>query len=385
VQINTQGELSAETLSGRGNLVLEESGTQRIATSYIELINLQTLEIEDGLISASTETGIAGNINVNASDSISITDQLSDGFAAGIRATAEGSALNNNDCGPPTAGSISITTGDLLVRSKWLPSELTSLERAAFSVNSPQWDGGSLAIEADRITLNGGELSATVGQGSGANITIDLPDDDSYLGNILWLENESLISANAGKAATGGNINIVADLILGLLPSGPRGSDIEANAEQGKGGVVDIDALGVFGLEFRLKQTPFNDITANSAQGQQGTVALNTLATDPTSGLVELTLEFVDVSDRPVDQCSVRPSEARSEILLRGHGGLPPMPTGILGVTTPAHDDWVTLEEPVDQTMELVPTAVTATANIEQSTQPAFCHRGYWITHQTLE
>ena len=61
--------------------------------------------------------------------------------------------------------------------------------------------------------------------------------------------------------------------------------------KKGSGGRVTITATGIFGLEFRLAETPeTSDITATSNLGPEfnGQVILNTPEVDPTSGLTEL-------------------------------------------------------------------------------------------------
>jgi large exoprotein involved in heme utilization and adhesion len=48
-----------------------------------------------------------------------------------------------------------------------------------------------------------------------------------------------------------GNINIDTTFLIALPPEGSNGSDIIANAQQGAGGEIDIDAAGIFGIEER--------------------------------------------------------------------------------------------------------------------------------------
>jgi filamentous hemagglutinin family protein len=349
VAVNSGGQIAASTQSGDGN------------AAGILLNGLQTLIVDDGLISTSTDDGKAGGVTVNAANNILLTGRLTDKIAAGISAEATAGGA---------AGDVNLTTSDFQVR-----------DGAAVTVSSPTGFAGSLTVIADLATLNNGTLSSIAGKGDGtANITIDLSRSPA-LTNFLRLENESLISASAQGEATGGNITINADFIFGLFPTGPEGSDITADAEFGSGGVISIDApLGVFGLQVRPERTPLNDITASGGVGGgQGTIAINSLTTSPEEGVVELDLAFVDVSDQTIDRCSPSGDGNGSEINVAGRGGLPPMPTGILSAVADSDDDWVTLASPATDTMmsTMATTMNTLPSTTELSQAPSLCHRGY--------
>ena len=360
VEIRTRG-LAAQSSSIAATNINAPAGPGGSVT----LSGLSSLAATASTFLASTESGVAGGVSINRDAAAAETVTLSSSSA--IRAAATNG----------TAGNVTINANNFQV-----------LDDSTVTVSSPSGQAGSLNVRANRVTLDRGFLSAVAGQGEGgADINLDLSQDPS-LTNFVRLRNESLISANAQGDATGGNIAINADFIFGEYPTGPEGSDIIANAQLGNGGIITIDApLGVFGLQFRPERTPLNDITANSQQGDAGIVAVNTLAVDPTSGLAELAFEFIDASDQTTNQCTPTSSGEASEVRIAGRGGLPPMPTAVLGATIPDTADWVTLddnprEEMSDETAReemsgLLEVDEDIAAVTTLNRQQTLCHRAY--------
>jgi large exoprotein involved in heme utilization and adhesion len=177
------------------------------------------------------------------------------------------------------------------------------------------------------MLLDRGSITAVTGKGQGeggANITLKVPD-------VLLMRNESLISADALGTANGGNINIDAGFLVALPPEGLRGSDVAANAVQGNGGRVNLTVQGIYGTEFRPKQTPLNDITASSEFGVAGVVAINRLDVDPSQGLTSLPTDLVDPTGLIDRRCQAVRGPETSQFTITGRGGLPPNPNEILG------------------------------------------------------
>ncbi|MGI0495186.1 filamentous hemagglutinin, partial [Alkalinema pantanalense CENA528] len=129
----------------------------------------------------------------------------------------------------------------------------------------------------------------------------------------------SQITATSGGSGNGGNITIRNQFLVGI-----ENSDIVANAFQGQGGNIQITTQGIFGLVYRLQQTPDNDITASSEFGVNGTVNVNTIGTDPNAGLTELPVNVTDPSQKIATGCS---RTQGSQFIATGRGGLPPNPT----------------------------------------------------------
>ena len=174
---------------------------------------------------------------------------------------------------------------------------------------------GNLEINANSIFLNNNStLTAETAGGDKSNIEL-------YASDIRLLEGSKIIT-NAQNTTTGGNITIDTDILLGL-----GNSDITANAEEGRGGRVEITAQGIFGLEFRDGPTSGNDITSTSELGSSfnGPVILNA-PVDPTSGLTELPVSLVDAEAILAnDLCGFENNRIAggSSFFITGKGGLP--------------------------------------------------------------
>jgi large exoprotein involved in heme utilization and adhesion len=260
---------------------------------------------QDGAqISASTtNSGKGGNITVTAPFSVTLSGNGS------LSATALSSSQ---------AGSITINTRHLTVR-----------DGAQVTVSSPQGQAGNLNITANSLLLNRGTLFAETAKSDaqgGANITLSGLD-------LLQMDNESRISANALDKANGGNVTIDSIFIVATPPSGSHGSDITANAEEGNGGTVRITTQGLFGIQFRPNLTPKNDITVSteSPSSLPGTFPLTTPDVDPTRGLTNLPTEIVETSKQIVQTCESGGATARGEnkFTITGRGGLPQSPNEI--------------------------------------------------------
>jgi filamentous hemagglutinin family protein len=269
-----------------------------------------TLLVRDGAqVSASTfGQGDGGNLTVHASQQVQLI---------GIGRSADGDLVRSglfaqaNQNATGKAGDLTIYTGTLLVQDGARVSVLSSIGQA-----------GNLNITANSLFLNRGTLIAQTAKSdeqSGANITLsDL--------ELLQMENESRISAEARGNANGGNISIDTKLLVALPPVGSEGSDINATARQGSGGRIEIKAQGIFGIRERkvIPGNRTNDIDASSASGTQGTVILTT-----SPELISLSQEAVDPTGLISQQCAAR-GEGENKFTITGQGGLPQSPTEVL-------------------------------------------------------
>jgi len=294
------------------------SGTIAIGNAGDITITTRKLLVQDGAsILTSSEgadfgqfipaTGRGGNLTVTASDSVEL---LNGGIFA---ATA----------GLGDAGNVKINTGRLLVQGN----------RAVISVSSTgRKNAGNLRVTAPSINLDRGTLIAETVSGEGGNIILQAQ-------NVL-LQHQGNISTNAGAPnapGDGGKITINTDTLIGI-----DNSDITANAFNGKGGVITINTQGIFGLEVRntnniseLGNNNTSDISASSQKDPSlnGEVEINRPENDPSSGLVALPAELVDVSGLIAQGCSAGGGTAAresSKFIATGRGGLPPTPTEAL-------------------------------------------------------
>jgi filamentous hemagglutinin family protein len=379
--INTQqlliqggSQVSASTLGlGKGgNLIINADRIQMIGTTtdrqfssglFVQAspggdgdagnltINTQQLLIQDGAqVSASTSRGgKAGNLTVNADrvQVIGSTGQSLSGLFASSRSGSTGSG-----------GNLTINTRVLLVQDKGI---LTARSRG-------QGIAGNLNINAISIILdNQASLVADTPSNSPnpnqpqATITLRAKD-------LILLRRHSNITTNAiGSNVTGGNININTDFLVAT-----ENSDIRANSTDSRGGRVTIEALGIFGTQFRNAPTLESDITATGASPNlSGTVELNTLDVDPSRGLVELPVNLIDASEQIAQGCTPRRGQTNS-FVVTGRGGMPLSPSEPLrqrAVIT----QWVTLDEEIGNE-----TDTPAKTTLAENQQPIIEAQG-WV------
>ena len=318
------------TLSGNGSLV--SAGTSGSGTGGDLSLNTGTLTVRDGaqVRAGSSGEGNGGNLIVDASNSVQLF-----GPGSGLFVDA-------------TSGSIA---GNLTVATR----QMTVSDGAQVTVSSPFGQAGNLTIQANSLRLNRGTVLAETGKSSpegGANIKLSGLD-------LLRLDNESLISANAFSQANGGNIKIDSTFVIATPPTDPKGSDITANAGLGNGGAVNITTQGLFGIQFRPRLTPKNDITVSSDFGLNGTFQLNTPGIDPSRGVANLPTTPVDASRQIAQGCPASVGPRASKFVVTGRGGLPPTPQEAtrnespladLGTPVPAQDYHASAEAPINST-----------------------------------
>ena len=260
-------------------------------------VTANTLEASSGGQLQTTTSGNfdAGNITLKVEDNINLAGEGSGIFAN----TVEGSSGNG--------GSIIIDPNTVIIR-----------DGAQIAVNSDgSGVGGNIDLHAGSLTLDKGIMTAATASNQGGDINLTLSD-------LLTLRNNSQITATAGTdeaGGNGGNITIDAPFII-AFPN--EDSDITANAFAGKGGKINIDTNGIFGISKRDDQTSLSDITASSELGPQGAVEINPSAVDPTRGLNNLPQEAVEAE--VAQSCQETSSQSTLEFFDIGRGGLPPTP-----------------------------------------------------------
>ncbi|NEO71347.1 filamentous hemagglutinin N-terminal domain-containing protein [Moorena sp. SIO3H5] len=259
-------------------------------------IDAEQLHIFDGgqVIASSLGDGQAGDIFLNVND-IEVTGISEDPqYRSRIAAFSEGNSA---------AGSVTITSNTLRVRDG---AEISVSAR----VSGDNAQAGNLEITAESILLDqSATLSAEVSAGDKGNVNLD--------SQLILIRDRSNITTNATGTATGGNITIDTDLLVAL-----EDSDITANAVNSFGGRVIINALSIFGTEFREQQTPNSDITASSERGASfsGTVEINAPYSDPSAVLFELPSTFVNPKLLVATGCGTDEGNQFTEF---GRGGLP--------------------------------------------------------------
>ena len=140
----------------------------------------------------------------------------------------------------------------------------------------------------------------------------------------ILMRNDSAIDSQSGsrdRNGNGGNITISSPLIIAL----PGNNDINANANGGTGGNVNIVSQGLFGIQYRPNgqaSLSTNDITASSTFGQNGTVNISTPGIDPGKDSTELPSTTTDASNQISQVCSA--NNRQNKLIVTGRGGIPP-------------------------------------------------------------
>ena len=305
MSLTNEGRVNASTL-GQG-----KAGTLTVTANTLEASS-------GGQLQTSTSGNFdAGKINLKVEDSINLA-----GEGSGIFSNTESGSNGKG-------GSIIIDPNTVIIR-----------DGAQIAVNSDgSGVGGNIDLQAGSLTLERGAITAETASNQGGNINLTISD-------LLTLRNNSQITATAGtdEAGTdeaggdGGNITIDAPFII-AFPQ--ENSDITANAFEGNGGNITINTNGIFGIEFRDRETPLSDITASSEFGRQGAVEINSSGVNPTRGLNNLPQEAVEAE--VAQSCQETSSQSTLEFFDIGRGGLPPTPEDLFSSET-VIAEWIPLD-----------------------------------------
>ncbi|MEH2051444.1 two-partner secretion domain-containing protein [Nostoc sp.] len=331
-------------LSGGGQLLTTTSSNGHAGDITVNTPDLQLSGTTSGLFAGTTSAGDAGsltiqprgngqNVRVKLQDAAQISASTSSSGDGGqltitapesITLTGDGSIIAAGTGGSGAGGDLNLQTGTLSIQNQ---AEVTVS-------SSGTGNAGLLSVDANRIYLNNHSSIRADTTGGGGNLFLRTP--------LLLLRNGSSITTNAtGENIPGGNITINApDGFIIAVPQ--ENSDISANSRDFRGGQVAINAQSIFGMQYRSNvQTPQSDITATGASPQfNGSVQVNTPDVNPSNGLVELPVNFVDRSGLIAQGC---PANKGNSFTITGRGGLPPLPTQALRTNQTATVDWVTL------------------------------------------
>lgn len=277
-------------------------------------INTKYLTIADGgQIAASTPAGLGkgGSININASESLELSGFQQLADENIVYSGLSASAGERNSQIQPTKNS-----GNLKIDTE----QLTVRDGAEMTAsNFGTGKGGNLTINASSVLLeNDATLNAATRSGKGGNIKLENVD-------ILVLQNRAQITTSADDRGNGGNLFIDADTLT-LLDS----SRIAAEAVQGKGGVIQIETQGLF-------QSSNSKVTAASEVGLDGIVQIERPGIDSNQAITELPETIIDVRGSIANNCSGE-DFAENRFTLIGRGGLPLESDRAIGFSTVQED-----------------------------------------------
>ncbi|BAY84322.1 filamentous hemagglutinin family outer membrane protein [Calothrix parasitica NIES-267] len=312
------------TANGVPSRLLAQVGDNGSGNGGNIVLETQELILRDGgqISAGNLGEGKGGNINILAGDSVNIegfavisSDEDIDEIVKDETGTLFPSGIFSSSPGIGDAGNLNIETANFNISNNAQVSVSSQLEGAA----------GNLSIIATKKALfDKGILNADTVAGDSANISLNSPN--------IQLRYGSRITTNATQTATGGNINIDTLTLVAL-----ENSDITANAEQSFGGQISIIAQGIFGTQFREFLTSESDITASSELGAEfnGVVEIDTIGTDPNSGLVQLPTGLADSSQKIASGCG---QNQTGKFTVVGRGGLPQSPSQLFRVNNPIVD-----------------------------------------------
>ncbi|MBW4626625.1 MAG: filamentous hemagglutinin N-terminal domain-containing protein [Brasilonema octagenarum HA4186-MV1] len=349
-------------------------------------VNAKYFEAMNGgqLVTTTTGNGQAGNILISAKDRVTISgiDQKYNTRVAQVQANEErirtdpegasfrlsliannftetgaASGLFTNSFKGSTGkgGDINITSGSLTIRDN---AEVTGNSQGS-------GNAGAIKATSNSILLDNKATFSANTTGGGGDISLNSP--------LLLLRRGSSITTNAsGDNISGGNITI--DAKNGFIVAVPNeNSDIRADSANFRGGNVTIkNTAGIFGIQSRKEPSPQSDITAKGATPDlSGNVQINRPNIDPTSGLIELPSNLVDVSQQISTACTPGSRQSQSSFVSTGRGGLP------ISLTEPLQDSstlsaWVRLKpKPANSartTPSPQPTAVSNSTKVAAAT-----------------
>ncbi len=221
-------------------------GSITVETSQLTITNGGTIN------SSALATGNAGNITINAAESIEIigkNDQTTR-LQSSVTLTSEAGRkfLGIPEIPEAKAGDITITTPVL------------KLSNGAFIgvENQGIGDGGKVTINADNLIVEDtGRITAAAESGIGGNIELNTQN--------LNISNDSQITTTAGGNENGGNITINTSNL-----TAKKNNQITTSSFEGDGGNIKIDAADSISLNDQ------DEIAATSESGNGGNITLNT-------------------------------------------------------------------------------------------------------------
>jgi filamentous hemagglutinin family protein len=189
--------------------------------------------------------------------------------------TIASESLANEDGG--AAGRINVQSNDSIV----IQNNSAFTTEAVNTISTDKsLDNGKIEIDTKkRLLLANGKITTSVQGGSGHGGNIEIAAKDVAM-------NHSIIKANAYEG-DGGNIHIVSEVFIQS-----QDSIVEASSEKGIDGIIEIESPD----------------------------------TDPSSGLVSLSSNFLDASQWMKNTCDKRSSENISRLIVRGKDAAPAKP-----------------------------------------------------------
>ncbi len=265
-------------------------------------VDITTLSLMMGtgsqINSGTSSNGQGGNINISATNAITMSGKLSTGQTGGIQSRTIG---KSPDAG--MGGNISLVAGQ----------SVTIQDGATISANSTgPGNAGNISVDAGRqLDIQDSSITTEANVASGGNIDIKAVD-------LIRVANGSISSSvQGGPSTAGGNITIDPKTVV------LQNAQIRANADQGNGGNIQITT------PLFLKDST-SIIDASSRFGLSGTVTIQS----PTANLSGAVGQLVSKTSPPQvllqNRCVALAGGEQSTFILTGRNTLPVEPGGWL-------------------------------------------------------
>ncbi|MDY6902303.1 MAG: filamentous hemagglutinin N-terminal domain-containing protein [Cyanobacteriota bacterium] len=267
VNVSSKGNGSAGSILVRANDVLLKNKaeiaakTKELATDgNIIFDNLNTLELSNSLISVSTIDGKAGDIDINATDSIQLSDNSmiaseakGNGIAGELRITTNQFTMTNSQTNVSSRNDGD--SGDILINA----NDLNLFQNAKISATTESGEGGDIILNTkNNLSVNSSQISASTIDGTGGNLTINATESINLtgIGGLL---------VKAKNAGTAGYIEANTNQFNVL-----EKSEINVSSKSGQAGYLQITANDLF-----LNQGKLSAETGIGEGSRTGEITLN--------------------------------------------------------------------------------------------------------------
>ncbi len=278
--------------------------------------------------SATLGPGQGGTLQVTATENLRILGTSADGrFASGLFAGTESDAVDAGHGGNLrlTARNVMVSGGGQVSSNSFGPGEGGSILVFASTIDLTQTSSitarglgaGNAGIiditAADQMVMADSSVTTEAGLADGGNISLRAD-------NLIHLTNTT-VSSSVGNpditTTTGGNIFIDPQFVI------LKNSKILANAFAGTGGNINIVA-GVLLLD------PLSVIDASSAKGVSGTITIQSPLSNLSGTLAPLPQTFLRTGALLSSRCVARLGGPASSFVVAGRDAIPMEPGGLL-------------------------------------------------------
>ena len=285
IETSTGWEGNAGNVTANVGSIFVNDGARISSRSGIEFL--------DG--TAHVGSGNGGSVNINATDTITIS--------------GAGSEISTSTFGDGNGGDILINAdNDVYILNGGLVAADSGGTLAGQELSGSGFAGDITINAGNEIKLSQGTISTRAVTADGGNITLMAP-------KLIYLEKSDITTSVESGTGGGGNIDIDPDFVI------LQQSNILANAFGGPGGNINIVAGNFIA-------TPDSIVNASSALGIDGTVNISSPDESVSEDLAVLPDNYLDVTSLISERCGT--SAGSSSLVDAGPGGSAIDPDGYL-------------------------------------------------------